>query len=435
MVTRGIAMTASADYGFSFKVRKGPIVLLLGLALSFAAVDGAAAQIADQTPEPQAEDALADEPVIDPATGEPIPEEPAGPALVDGFTVTGVDVAATGATTAQARETAFAQGQRIALSRLADSLGGQLDMTDLAERDIARLIQGFQVEEETVTSGNYAAKLTFSFRPSEVRALVREQQQLAAPPQQAGPVATAGSPTGAVLVVPVFRSDLGDRLWDSPNPWHEAWLNRANAADSVPLIVPFGDLLDVGELSTAQALNGDLAGLTAITNRYGAQEPLVALLTENAGGYSLNLTWYPSGGLPVQEAVPFSSLGGATSFQQIVEEAALRIQRGPLPSSTPAAVSTSPVLASQPPRIGGGASESVYLVPIRSIEDWVEIRNRLERIPAIIETVVVSLAPGEAIVGVEILGSEGVLRDQLAQQRLGIEMGTGGLEIRRLDVF
>lgn len=369
----------------------------------------------------------------DPAPGtavDPATEPAAENMVVDGFTVTGVQVSAEAGTTGQARTQAFAEGQRLALQRLAESLGGEVDFAALSEQQIARLIQGFQVEQERVSPGRYEASLAFTFRPDEVRAVVRDQVASAgtAPARPNAPT-TARSPEGAVLVVPIWQTAETSRLWDAPNPWHDAWLNRANAGDAVPIVVPFGDLADVADLPTDQAIDGNRSALQTIAERYGASQAVVATLAEQGGGYRMTLDWYPPGEPASEEVVPVAALGGASTLPQAVEEAALRIQRGPLPVTQ--STVQRPNLASGP--TGGG--DALYIVPVADLADWVDIRERLNRIPAIVTTTVVSLQPGEAVVEIQTVGADSALRDQLAQQQLGLELGTEGMEIRRLNQF
>lgn len=434
----GLAMSLwwVASKGWSRGIfRRVRLAAAVGLVFAVAPALPASAQIGTGTTAPTAVEA---EPSADPATGQPLESGATDPALsgdtpadgptVDGFTVTGVAVAAEAASTGQARTQAFAEGQRIALQRLAESLGGEVDFSTLSEQAVTRLIQGFQVEEERVSPGRYEASLAFTFRPDEVRAVVRDQVGTggAAAPSSPAPT-TARTPTGAVLVIPLWQTAETVRLWDAPNPWHDAWLNRANAADAVPIVVPFGDLQDVGDLSIDQAVGGDRAALQAMAERYGAGQPVVATLSEQGGGYRMTLDWFPPGEAPSEEVVPVAALGGASTLPQAVEEAALRIQRGPLPPTVGGP--TGPALSAGP----GGGGQSLYIVPIADLQDWVDIRGRLDRIPAIVTTTVVSLQPGEAVVELQTVGTDSALRDQMAQQQLGLELGAGGMEIRRLN--
>ncbi|MDW8445407.1 MAG: hypothetical protein RML45_14945 [Acetobacteraceae bacterium] len=90
-----------------------------------------------------------------------------------GFRVGGIVVDETGADAVAARAAAQANGRRAAwdrfLAREAPEAAARLRR--VAESDLDRLVEGFEVAEEEITTRRYRATLTVLFRPEAVRAL------------------------------------------------------------------------------------------------------------------------------------------------------------------------------------------------------------------------------------------------------------------------
>ena len=97
-------------------------------------------------------------------------------AAVDPFSVSGVTVDATAATAAAARDAALAEGQRKAVRMLLERLTAPADHARLpkpSDAEITGLVAGFEVQEERTSPIRYLATLTYSFRPTAVRGLLR----------------------------------------------------------------------------------------------------------------------------------------------------------------------------------------------------------------------------------------------------------------------
>ena len=333
------------------------------------------------------------------------------------FVVRNIYVDATGDTTALAREQAFADGRAVAFSQLVSRLAvdsSQLDEDTLSDEDITSLLQAFEVNDERTTTGRYIANLTFAFDPAAVRSLLQGRL-----------VDFTETVSKPVLVIPVFRSAQGTRLWDSPNPWMEAWLDFFDTERLVPVVVPFGDLADVADISIPEALTGDPDSLRKIADRYEAGDAIVALAEPFDGGLSVTLNRYSESGAPSVETllVPSAdSLGSllTSGVQQSTEtiEAEWRERTRVRPSD-------SNILA--------------VLVPVAVAADWFQTQARLARVPTITATKIISLSATEAVLEFEFIGSETQLQTALAQQNLTLEQSltqeglVGTPRLRRTD--
>ncbi len=192
----------------------------------------------------------------------------AAPAAADVFTVRGVEVDETAGSAAAARQQAIAVGQLAAAQRLFARLTLEEDRLTLPPLDTAsaaRLVSGFQVEEEAVAGARYIGRLTVSFDPAAVRDLLESYG-----------VPYILSSAQPAVIVPLWRNDTGTYLWDD-NPWLEAWSIAGTADELVPVIPPSGDLGDISALDANRALTLDRAALRRLAANYGSQHALVAL--------------------------------------------------------------------------------------------------------------------------------------------------------------
>ena len=183
------------------------------------------------------------------------------------FTVAHVPVDAEAASAAEARELAIAAGQRAALETLLRRLtvaGTALPAP--AEEPFAAMVAGFAIDRELVSTTRYRALLTVDFDPAEVRRLLRESG-----------IAYAETVSKPVLVVAVQRDPGGILLWGGGNRWRRAWEERPPHGGLVPILLPLGDVIDLGTVDAAQALASDAGALTALAAPYGTSEVAVAV--------------------------------------------------------------------------------------------------------------------------------------------------------------
>ena len=183
------------------------------------------------------------------------------------FTVAHVPIDAEAASAAEAREFAIAAGQRAALDTLLRRLTVVgTDLPPPPDNIIAMMVAGFAIDRELVSTTRYRASLTVDFDPTEVRRLLRVSG-----------VAYAETMSKPVLVVAVQRDPGGILLWEVGNRWRRAWEERAAHGGLVPILLPLGDVIDLGTVDAAQALASDADALTALAALYGTSEVAVAV--------------------------------------------------------------------------------------------------------------------------------------------------------------
>jgi len=321
------------------------------------------------------------------------------------YTIDDVAVDVTADTAAAAQQKALIEAQRLAYDRLMRRLVGTEALSRVPPADDARLqalVQGIEVNDEKRSSTRYIAKLTVAFRPDPVRSLLRGAN-IPFNDQRARPV----------LIVPVYSVAGAVLLWDDPNPWREAWLKIDTRDRLQPLVVPRGDLADIGAIGAEQALSSDSVGLTTLARRHGANEILVAhaILRADVGGNQalLDVTLKRIGQGPERTSVETFVGPNRDEIEPLLASAVRQLSER---------IETDWRRDSRLP--GGVASRLSVRVPLGSIGDWVGIRDRLGAVPAVTRIELARLTTGAAQVVLHHQGDVPQLASLLGQRDLDL---------------
>ncbi|RMD64451.1 MAG: DUF2066 domain-containing protein [Alphaproteobacteria bacterium] len=330
-----------------------------------------------------------------------------GPAIAQDegeiFTVRDVAVDVTAETAAAAREVALAQGHVAAMERLLARLLPREEQTRVtpptADR-IAELVKDFEVADERTSDVRYLARLTFRFNPDAVRAFLRNND-----------LAYAETRSKPVVVVPVYGPRGEARLWDDANPWWAVWARRRPDAGLVPLIVPLGDLGDISTLDAEQALAGDTARMTALAERYGAEDILLtqAILSVSPGATAATLQ------------VGTSRIGrqaSATVVETFTQQPGENID-GLLARAAEAIAEDVQESWKQRNLLRPGEARRIQIsVPVRGLTDWLEIRRRLADVAGVERSIVTLMSRAATEISVTFVGDERQLAVAMAQNDL-----------------
>ncbi|WP_374443572.1 DUF2066 domain-containing protein, partial [Stella sp.] len=288
------------------------------------------------------------------------------------YEVTGNAVDVTAASAVQARERALAEAQQTAARRLMERLvipaGGTPPRLSAAQA--AALVQDVEIADERVTPVRYMATVTVRFRPEAVRRFLSEQG-----------VPYSDRARRPTLVLPVLDLPEGPILFDDRNLWLRAWSERPSDGT---LVVPLGDLADVGALTAAQALAGDRARIAALARRYGTDGVAVVRAGRGAGdGVTVATARFAGDAPAVSQRASYPDPD--RTFAAAVRGTAQALDRplAPPPGAAPAA--------------GGGADGAdLATAPTGSAEDWVQLRRRIAETPGVERVDVVTLSAGRA---------------------------------------
>ncbi len=322
------------------------------------------------------------------------------------YTVRGVPVDATAETAVAARELAVTEGRRAAFDRLVARLVPSRDTGSLPPRtdaELGDLVLGFEIANERSSTVRYIADMTVAFDPAQVRNLFL---RLGIP--------FAETRSLPVLVVPIVDFGGGPFLWEEPNPFRAAWSRARLPAGLVPLVVPYGDLADIRDLATNQAMTGDPAALSRIAERYGARDSVVVRAIPRFGG-------------AVQIAVQrIGPTGFDSTLIETVEAGEGSDDRTRFEAAAARTVTLVEDAWKRENLIRSGLESRVTVtVPIDSLTRWLEIREALERTVIVPRFDVIQLTNREALLDLWVNGDAEQLRVALEQRDLQLQPGAG----------
>lgn len=358
------------------------------------------------------------------------PLRPAG-ADTDAFSAT-VTVDATAGDVAKARDVARTDGQRKALMAVIDRLsggGGSAKLPKLGDNQITDMVASFEVANEKMTAVRYAADYTYHFRSGDVKSLMAKAGVSTAPTDaSATPGSSSGAPpalapaadTGVkpVVVLPVLQTGGMSVLWDDPNPWRQAWQQRAAGGR---LLVPLGDLGDVGTIDADQAQQGDPAALAAITKKYNSDEGLLLVAVARGGdktGLDVTAKRYRGGQLVDTHSDAIDANPGEKDsdfYRRAAAAIAADIDGGWKNAKQPT----------------GPLGSLVAVLPITGLDDWIKLRDRVSTLPDIRKIEVQSLSRQEATLNIQYVGTLDQLKATLATINLDLQGGDPAWRLAR----
>jgi uncharacterized protein DUF2066 len=330
----------------------------------------------------------------------------------DPFSAT-VAVDATAGTAAQAREMARTDGQRRALAAVAERARAKLPKLD--DKTITDLVASFEVANERMSTVRYAGDYTFHFQPEETRRILGNPGLANPAPGTPGPVASeeSGKP---VVLIPVYQSAGQARLWEDPNPWRQAWEQQPAGTGAGRLLVPLGDAGDIAALDADRARAGDGAALAAIARRNGGDEALVMLAVmrgppDRPAGVDVTVRRY-RGDKPVDShAEPLTANPGERETDLLRRAVAAIV--------SDIASGWKNEAAARDDQEGSLTA----ILPITDLDDWVNARERLTKLPVIRKVALMALSRQEATIEIAYGGTIDQLKAGLAEISLDLVRG------------
>ncbi len=318
------------------------------------------------------------------------------------FTVKDIRVDATAENAVAAKEQAHIDGQRKGLARLLRRLVPASDhdrLPDANRLPVERYVQNFEIADERLSNTRYLARMTVTFDPEGVRSLLQAER-----------LPFSDQPSAPLVVLPLYEDPRAPALWPENNPWWAAWAETLDGGRLLRLIMPLGDLEDMGVVTIEQARNGDAAALQRLANRYGAEDVIVVSATPLADGtagrpVSVRLAAMRAGAVE-QSGQPFD-LEGAPG-QPLAD--VLRGAVSQLQNSLDEQWKRANLL-----RLDTGGLMFVD-IPIASLADWVEINRNLETLPEVSQVEIATFAQKLVQVQIYYVGDE-----------VGFERALGGL--------
>lgn len=273
-------------------------------------------------------------------------------------------------------------------------------LPEVSDDVLATMVRDFDIADEKFGGGRYIATLSVRFLPGELANVLRSYGM---------PFAMTRS--RPVVVLPVINVGSATRLWDDPNPWRQAWEGVLPNPGLFAMTMPIGDLSDVATINESQALAGDRVALESIARKYQVNGTMVAVATvgrKSNGATTVRVTLtFRNGGFDgstidrIYEGSPGVAM--PTVMYQVVREIARELED---------------TWKSQNVLDFSHQERLSVLVPVRGLNDWLEIRERLSNMARVQSVSLARMTREEAEIDMTYVGSTDQLRQALAQQGL-----------------
>ncbi|MGD9639105.1 MAG: DUF2066 domain-containing protein [Alphaproteobacteria bacterium] len=194
----------------------------------------------------------------------------------DLFTVSNIAVDVTADTASKARDDAMNDVRVNAFNKILKRILLPQDLVKLPEflpEQIFSMIKEVTVIEEKTSAVRYIAKLSISFDGEAIKKMLSEAF-----------VPFIVETSNPSLILPIYSvSGKRSLLWEESNPWFKLWSDNVSQAVVVPMVMPYGELLDISTLSASKALRYDDDALTAIAQNYNVDNIFIVRATSYEG--------------------------------------------------------------------------------------------------------------------------------------------------------
>lgn len=352
------------------------------------------------------------------------------------YTIEGVTVDVVDKNAVAAREKALMEAQVKAYGILAERLLGEAAKTTPVPSadNISMLVQDFEVTNEQLSKVRYKGTYTIRFRPNALKSQMASQGKTYNPDRK------------PVLVLPFYQSASREVLWSEPNPFMTAW--RRIAADKSAFqttVLPLGDASDVTLIGDNEAMDYDPMQVQQLAQRYNANEAAILVAMPEIGGSGqrkLTVAIYSHGfeGPQLVQKISFDQLPNETDdllFGRAVAKIKTVLVEGwknnaayspatsqqpPVKQPTiapPVGINGQPPVAYTKQALGPASTYNTY-ARFASVQDWVRMKNTLDRVYGVQSVLVKALKPREAMIDIRYAGNINQL--QAALQNAGIMM-------------
>lgn len=313
----------------------------------------------------------------------------------------------------------------------------------LAPEDLALYEEGFAIFDEKTSPTTYRARITYRFKPDGIRQLL----------QRAG-LPYSEAVARKALILPILETDTGIYLWETRNPWAQAWLARPLGNELTPLVLPRGDREDFesAPVAAVRALDGVVLG--PLATRYRAPQVIIAYgrlkRVDNQYQFSVRLIdAFVDGRSGPSQITPesaaalydsadgFGAAGSARSDSDAGAAGRVLAQtffRGPVndfPAIAQRAVESTVAKYAkgwkQQTLVDQTATRPLQLVAwFGSLDEWADIRRALESSPLVRELKVGAFNNENAVMQLTVIGEQNQFVLAMRQVNLSVWQGPNG---------
>ena len=193
-----------------------------------------------------------------------------------------------------------------------------------------------------------------------------------------------------------------------------AWAQRSAGSGPIHLTLPLGDAKDLAAIDAEKAQSGNPNALISIAQSNGGSETVVALATarrqgDQVAGLEVSIKRYRSGHLVDTEGKTLDANPGegeSDFLKRAADVVATDIESG-----------------SNKINHSDQQASLAVVVPITSLEEWLQVRSRLASVPSVRKVDLLSLSRQEARIEVKYVGSQDQLKSSLAEVNLDLAGG------------
>ena len=325
------------------------------------------------------------------------------------YSVSHISVDISADTAIQAREEALEEGRRRAFQILLRRLTHPSDWSRLpvlSDERIRAFVRRFEVFREKRSHIRYLARITVHFDPEAVALLLSDMK-----------IPFSDIQHRPFLLFPVYE-ESGMPTPEDPdtwlNPWYEALLDIDLENAPVPFVLLSPQ--DTARLSVEDIGGFEPQDMEALARAYGAQEVMIAHL-HRASHWVRLIVRQP------RKSSALSSKEEGVVFDLVLSETTFGAQEGDVLMKKAAEAlveSFSLSWRNQSMVTIEEKGKLRFVVRFRSLEEWLGIRDRLERLSLVERYEIRGFGPGDAVVDVYFRGTSDELR--LSAEFLGLQI-------------
>ena len=303
------------------------------------------------------------------------------------FTVTGVHVDASGASVAEARNSAVAAGRPTAWQLLFHRLTRQQDWARqpvLDDGQLQKLITTYYPSNERRSTRRYVADMTYVFNPDAVARLL-----------QSSGIPYTATVAKRVLVIPMAPG------YSRGSTWTTALANPRFANSVVPFTVPIGDAQDMNALAGLSFEAASWANVEPVASRVHASEVVLIQALTAGNKVTINLRRLGMGEIPTKISVDVPLIQNAQATY---------------PSAADAAVQAIGDLWKSHAAVDFNQKGNLVVdVRVGSLSQFADFQTALAAVPNVAGVTVLAMDIGEARLSLTYLGTSDQLHEALAQ--------------------
>jgi hypothetical protein len=320
----------------------------------------------------------------------------AGPS--DPFTVTGIQVDASAASSVEAQNIAINSGRQRAWTAVIHRLLKQEDWAKapaLDDQAIERLLASYLPQNVRRSTTRYSASMTYIFNADAVRRILRGQN-----------IAYADVAAHPILIVPMAPR------YDAHGAWTTAFLNPRYSHAAVPLNLPIPDGQTASALGGASFDQAQWMQIQSVASRVQASEAMLLLLVNDKGKMTVKMRHLgPGAPWTIPDLVLADPPGSPKLYADAADAAATVVINA---WKAHAAIDF------------GKRARLTAQVEVDSLSDWGAMQQKMATVPTITDINVAAMDIGLARIAITYVGSAEQLKDALAQAGYDLESGDHG---------